>query len=84
MILLNNTYDTETGIAKCIRRFEMTLVDGSSLIQEIPTEKHFAALEQVRGWLEGAGFIIENEWGDYQGNPINVDTSRAIIWAKKR
>lgn len=84
MILFNNTYDTETGIAKCIRRFEMILADGSSLIQEIPTEKHFATLEQVRGWLERSGFVIESEWGDYQGNPISENTSRAIIWAKKK
>lgn len=83
MVLLNNTYDTETGIAKCTRRFEMTLVDGSSLIQEIPTEKHFATIEQVREWLKRSGFVIENEWGDYQGNPISENTSRAIIWAKK-
>jgi len=84
MILLNNTYDKETGIAKCTRRFEMTLVDGSTLIQEIPTEKHFATLEQVRKWLKRSGFVIESEWGDYQRNPISENTSRAIIWAKKQ
>ena len=83
MILLNNTYDKETGIAKCTRRFEMTLVDGSTLIQEIPTEKHFATLEQVREWLNRSGFIIENEWGDYHGNPISEHTTRAIIWARR-
>lgn len=84
MVLLNNTYDRETGIAKCIRRFEMTLADGSNLIQEIPTEKHFATIEQVREWLKRAGFVIENEWGDYSGNPISEKTNRAIIWARKR
>lgn len=83
MVLLNNTYDKETGITKFIRRFEMTLADGSNLIQEIPTEKHFAAIEQVREWLKRAGFVIENEWGDYHGNPISENTHRAIIWAKK-
>lgn len=84
MVLLNSTYDKETGIIKCTRRFEMTLADGSRLIQEIPTEKHFATLEQVRKWLTRSGFIVENEWGDYRGNPINENTHRAIIWAKKR
>ena len=84
MILTNNTYDVKTRIAKFIRRFEMTLADGSSLIQEIPTEKHIVALEQVREWLECSGFAIESEWGDYQGNPICENTSRAIIWAKKQ
>ena len=84
MVLYNNTYDTETGIVKCIRRFEMTLADGSTLIEEIPTVKHFVAIEQVHEWLEQYGFIIENEWGDYSGNPISENTNRAIIWAKKK
>ena len=84
MVLLNSTYDKETGIIKCTRRFEMTLADGSRLVQEIPTEKHFATLEQVRKWLTRSGFIVENEWGDYRGNPINENTHRAIIWAKKQ
>lgn len=83
MILLNNIYDKETGIAKCTRRFEMTLADGSNLIQEIPTVKHFAALEQVHEWLTHTGFVIENEWGDYHGNPISEHTTRAIIWARR-
>lgn len=84
MILYNNTYDTETGIAKCIRRFEMTLADGSALVEEIPTEKHFVTIEQVHEWLERYGFVIENEWGDYNGNSISENTNRAIIWAKKK
>ena len=84
MVLLNSTYDKETGIIKCTRRFEMTLADGSRLIQEIPTEKHFATLEQVRKWLTRSGFVVENEWGDYHGNSIGENTHRAIIWAKKR
>ena len=84
MILYNNTYDTQTRIAKCIRRFEMTLADGSALVEEIPTEKHFVTIEQVYQWLERYGFIIENEWGDYSGNSISENTNRAIIWAKKK
>lgn len=62
----------------------MTLADGSGFIQEIPVRKHFASLEQVHTWLERAGFVVENEWGDYQGNPISESTRRAIIWAKKK
>ncbi len=84
MVLSNNTYEKETGIIKCIRSFELTLADGSKVVQEIPTEKHFASLEQVREWLIRAGFVIENEWGDYQGNPISENTNRAIIWARKK
>lgn len=84
MILLNNTYDAKTRIATCTRRFELALADGSTLVEEIPTKKHFASLEQVHEWLNSSGFIIEGEWGDYQRNPISETTNRAIIWAKKR
>ena len=84
MILYNNTYDAETGIAKSIRRFEMILADGSTLVEEIPSKKHFVTVEQVHQWLERYGFAVENEWGDYSGNPISEHTNRAIIWAKKK
>lgn len=83
MILLNSSYDAKSRISTFIRRFEMVLVDGSALVQEIPSKKHFATLEQIHKWLAEAGFVIEQECGDYQGNPISETTHRVIIWAKK-
>ena len=84
MVLLNSTYDANTVITQSIRRFEMTLADGSSFVQELPVKKHFASLEQVHTWLQRAGFVIESEWGDYYSNPISETTHRAIIWARKK
>lgn len=83
MALLDNVYDTESRMARCIRRFDMMLADGSTLVQEIPSEKHFASLEQVHEWLGEAGFVVEQECGDYQGHLISETTNRAIIWARK-
>lgn len=83
MMLLESVYDAESRINRFIRRFEMTLADGSTLVQEIPSEKHFASLEQIHKWLEEAGFVIEQECGNYQGHPISKITNRAIIWARK-
>lgn len=83
MSLLDNVYDTESRTARYIRRFDMILADGSTLVQEIPSEKHFAALEQIHKWLNEAGFAIEQECGDYQGHPISEITDRVIIWARK-
>lgn len=83
MALLDNTYDTESRIARFVRRFDMILSDGSTLVQEIPSEKYFTALEQIHKWLDEAGFVIERECGDYQGNLISETTDRAIIWARK-
>ncbi len=83
MALLDSTYDTESGIARFIRRFDMILSDGSTLVQEIPSQKHFVALEQIHNWLDEAGFVIEQECGNYQGHLISEMTNRAIIWARK-
>lgn len=83
MILQDNTFDKETYMVGCVRRFEMTLADGTNIVQEIPTQKYFVRPEQVREWLTQAGFTIELECGDYQGNSISEETSRAIFWARK-
>lgn len=83
MALLDNTYDGVSRMARFIRRFDMILADGSTIVQEIPSEKHFAALEQIHQWLDEAGFVIEQECGDYQGHPISEMTDRVIIWARK-
>ena len=61
----------------------MILADGSTLVQEIPSEKHFISLNQMHEWLDGAGFVVEQEYGDYQGHPISEMTKRVIIWARK-
>ena len=83
MALLDNVYDTESRIARYIRRFDMILSDGRTLVQEIPSEKHFASLEQIHKWLDEVGFVMEQECGDYQGHQISEMTNRVIIWARK-
>lgn len=84
MVLLNSTYDKESGINKFIRSFKLKLADGSEIKEDISSLKHFATLEEIHSWLSSAGFIVEKEYGDYNCNPISESTSRAIIWAKKR
>ena len=76
MALLDSTYDTESGIARFIRRFDMILSDGSTLVQEIPSQKHFVALEQIHNWLDEAGFVIEQE-GDKRND------EQCYYWGKK-
>lgn len=83
MVLLDSTYDKDSRINRFTRRFELVLADGKVIRQDIPGLKHFASLEQIHDWLDSAGFVIENEYGDYKRNPIGENTSRAVIWAKK-
>lgn len=83
MVLLNSTFDGERNITQFTRRFELTLADGSMIKEDILSSKHFATLEQIHGWLSANGFVLQEEYGGYNRNPISESTSRAIIWAKK-
>ena len=84
MTLLNSSFDSKKGLNKFVRRFELLLSDGTEIKQDIPSTKHFATLEQIHKWLEVAGFIVEEEYGDYSRSPISEMTNRAIIWARKK
>ncbi|HCL04442.1 MAG TPA: hypothetical protein DHW61_18880 [Lachnoclostridium phytofermentans] len=83
MILFGSTFDKETETVKSIRRFELHCISGEIIKQDIDVVKHFATLEQIHSWLSSTGFIIEEEYGDYNCNPISETTSRAIIKARK-
>jgi len=82
MLLLDGSYDPQTRLSNFVRRFELILSTGETIAQDIPSVKHFAPLEQIRGWLRGAGFSTEREYGGYDGKPIGRKSSRAIIYAK--
>ncbi len=84
MTLLDGSFDSMTGLYKFTRRFELLLPDGTEIKQDIPSIKHFATLEQIHQWLEVSDFIVEEEYGDYNRNPIGETTNRAIIWARKK
>lgn len=83
MSLLNNRFDKSSGMCGFIRRYEITLGNGQSIVRDIPAQKHFVSLGQIQEWLLNAGFVMEGVWGDYERNPIGEDTDRAIIWARK-
>lgn len=74
----------KTGLNKFTRRFELLLSNGTEIKQDIPSIKHFATLEQIHQWLEILGFVIEEEYGDYNRSPICERTNRAIILARKK
>lgn len=84
MILLDSSFDNITGLNKFTRRFELLLSNGTEIKQDIPSIKHFATLEQIHQWLEISGFVIEEEYGDYNRSPICEMSNRAIIFARKK
>ena len=83
MMLLAGAYDKDTRLDTFTRRFELTLKNGESVMQDIPCVKHFASLEQIQGWLSAAGFTAEQAYGDCTRSPITNDSTRAVIVARK-
>lgn len=83
MILLGDSYNSATGIGSFTRRFELVLKNGETVTQDIPCQKHFAPLEQLHGWLQNAGFVIEQEYGDTEKNAVNTESRGVIIYARK-
>ena len=84
-IVISGEYDSNTRIDKSYRRYEITPKDGKLFSVERTVTKHFPSFEQVKSWLEKAGWEIENAYGSYEKRPINekLHGNRAIIWARK-
>ena len=83
MILIGGGYDAATQMDSFIRRFELTLKNGEAVSQEFPCQKHYVSLDQLHDWLQEAGFTIEQEYADYHRNPIDDNSIRVIIYARK-
>ena len=83
MILLGDSYNATTHVDSFTRRFELTMKNGEVVAQDIPCQKHFAPLEQLHGWLQDAGFVIEQEYGDNKKTTVNDESRGVIIYAKK-
>ena len=83
MSLLGDRYDAETGISRFTRRFEIVRKNGEVIKQDISCHKHFAPLKQLHEWLQNAGFAIEQEYGDCEGNPVADDSCGVVIYARK-
>ena len=83
MILIGDNFDEATGMDSFTRRFELTLKNGETIVQDIPSKKHFVSLEKLHYWLNINGFIIEQEYGDTKKNPVNNESRGVIIYARK-
>lgn len=81
MLLCDSTYDAETGLIRSVRRYKLKTATGEKIRKKMLSVKHYVSLEQIHTWLSEEGFRIENEYGDYAGNPIGETTGRAIICA---
>lgn len=77
-------YDT-AGRTVTLRR--CTRVEGpdrTMTTMESIQQKHPVSKDEVAGWLEGYGFVVQNLYGDRLGRPYTGESTRAIFWARKR
>ncbi|MDT8719162.1 class I SAM-dependent methyltransferase [Clostridium sp. 19966] len=82
-VVIGDGYDARTQIAYGRRLTELHMPDNHQEIIHETWEKHIPTLEQVHKWLIESGFKVVNEFGDYNRNPIDESTYRAIIWAER-
>jgi SAM-dependent methyltransferase len=76
-------YDAPKRLVRFRRTTKITLPDGRVAERSYVQQKHPTSTGEVRDWLEKHGFVIEQFFGDRQGNPYTEDLPRAIFWAQK-
>lgn len=76
-------YNSDAQIWRGKNRVELATPDGKVYSKETERLKHIPRIDQMRAWVEQAGFEIEQMWGDHDKNLITDKTSRVVIWARK-
>jgi len=82
--LTSGSFDEETGMLRAISYFEQRLVNGKVIKEEKERAKHYATLSQIHEWLFAAGFVIEFEYENFDKKPLDDDSCKVIIYARKR
>lgn len=77
-------FDAPRRLVQFRRWNKVVYPNGTQMVKEYYQQKHPVSEGEVRGWLEKHGFIIEQEFGDREGNPYTDQSPRAIFWARKK
>jgi len=82
-----SAYDPETRMARYgTRDINIYPPNGEKHISDWKWCKRLLTLDEVRGWIQSSGLVIEQEWGGYNGEPL-IDNSEqnisAVFWARK-
>ena len=81
------TYDPVTQLWCGVSHFELTLPNGAKWIGPRVRHKHIPKQAQVYAWLADAGLVVEHVYKNHSKEPlpcpIDEDTYRATIWARK-
>jgi SAM-dependent methyltransferase len=76
-------YDSDTQIASGVNKIELTDLNGNKISFERYYEEHIPTIINLRKWISEAGLKIVYEYGNYNRDTINEQTTKAIIWAVK-
>ena len=77
------SYDKQKQISTNYNEVELKFPDGTTHVEKMTKIKYIPTREQMTEWVEDAGFIILNEWGDHYKNPVTDTTDRLVILARK-
>ena len=77
-------YDKPEKLVRFRRSTEVKFQDGKQVSKEFFQQKHPVSMDEVKNWLESNGFIINNIYGNWTGNPYDDKSPRAIFWAQKQ
>ena len=76
-------YNPVTRIAVWNNHYELTLPNGEKHIFAEPGHKYICSREDVHGWLQDSGFVVEEEFGGCDRRPFTGEPGWDIIWARK-
>jgi len=81
-------YDPVTQYCAGVSHIELTANNGEHIVVATDWKKHIPKQAQVYAWLAEAGFVIEKAYKNFTDaplpEPVDEDTYRATIWARKR
>jgi ubiquinone/menaquinone biosynthesis C-methylase UbiE len=79
----NGSYDRITQMMYGKRRIEIVLPNGEIDKYEYLSNKKIPTVNEVKEWLNENNFKIEFIYGNYNKAPIDENTDKAIIYARK-
>ena len=76
-------YDIHGRFVHYVRRLTVTHPDGEVAHHEWRETCHPVVMAEILTWVKQAGFVVEETFGDRNGNPYGPKSPRAILWARR-
>lgn len=77
-------FDAAQRLVRFRRTATVVTTDGRTHETEWIEQCHPPSTEEMSGWLQKHGFVIEELWGSRHREPYNHDSDRAVIWARRQ